>query len=151
MQTFLPTQCLNLDFTPIGKILDRKRLNKQITEAKQIHNILIKQAPLTKNNKVAWENHPAVLMWKTSEDLLAKYHNDLFDVWESIGGKNIKRVKIPYANSYACQIPFWFYDERIYSSHRSALLFKDLEYYEKFGWIEKAELNYYWPVQKNAS
>lgn len=49
MQTFLPVP----DFLETAKILDNKRLNKQIVEAYQIFS-----------GRVPTKNHPACLMWE---------------------------------------------------------------------------------------
>ncbi len=55
MQTFLPSA------NPVtsARLLDSKRLNKQILECYQILNVLS-----GKSKGGGWRNHPAVLMWK---------------------------------------------------------------------------------------
>jgi hypothetical protein len=58
MQTFLPSQ----DFMQSAKLLDSKRLNKQILEGYQILNVLS-----GRSKTGGWKNHPAVLMWRGFE------------------------------------------------------------------------------------
>lgn len=41
--------------------------------------------------------------------------------------------------------PEWYGDDRLHSSHRAALLAKDLPFYSKFGWNEQPALSYFWP------
>ena len=57
--------------------------------------------------------------------------------------------------------PYWVDDERVLSSHRAALLYKDFKWYSKFGWNEKpatptkinkdgsVSLPYFWPDKEN--
>jgi len=52
-------------------------------------------------------------------------------------------------------MPVGFGDERLHSSHRAALLYKNPEWYGRFGWSEhpavpdsKGRLPYYWPTTK---
>jgi len=113
-------------------------------EARQILNILIGTAKPGKNGRIAWENHPAVKMWRGYENCLAYYMNTMISVWEERGYKNnmgkekvcILRIKFPW----------WLGDEEFHASHRANLLRKDYEYYSKFGWTEDTETAYFWPV-----
>jgi hypothetical protein len=50
-------------------------------------------------------------------------------------------------------LPPWFGDERLHSSHRAALLFKNPGWYGKLEWVEKADnpddngkLHYWYPT-----
>jgi hypothetical protein len=58
----------------------------------------------------------------------------------------------PYMNVKG-PLPPWFGNERLHSSHRAALLYKNPEWYGRFGWKEKpavpdakGRLPYYWPI-----
>ena len=42
--------------------------------------------------------------------------------------------------------PFWWGDDRLHASHRSALLRKNPSHYARFGWSEPPDLPYFWPV-----
>lgn len=62
MQTFLPYA----SFSESAKVLDDKRLNKQIVEAYQI----LKAITLP---DYGWQNHPVVNMWRENELALLSY------------------------------------------------------------------------------
>jgi len=42
--------------------------------------------------------------------------------------------------------PKWFGKKEFHDSHKSNLLRKDKEFYSKFGWKEKDNLDYVWPT-----
>jgi len=69
MQTFLPYPNLYESV----KCLDDKRLGKQRVEAMQMYNCLVEGS--------RWENHPAVVMWRGYEHILATYHNICIEEW----------------------------------------------------------------------
>ena len=52
--------------------LDRRRLNKQLLEAKEIYDGLI--------SGTSWGRHPAAKMWSSYTELLAHYHNICRDI-----------------------------------------------------------------------
>ena len=88
-------------------------------------------------------NHPATKMWKGYEPALRMYMRAVILEWISRGYKN--NMEIPEPESY--ELPPWWGDERVHSSHRRALLDKDIVYYyENHKWEDYPELNYYWPV-----
>lgn len=137
MQTFLPVA----DFKECARILDKKRVWKQVIEAKMILDTI-------KTGRKAWANHPVTRMWRGYEGLLASYYNIFLD--ECIRNRGIKVKKLDYFPLYSLDIstfaiPIWEQDERLYSSHRSNLLRKDPVYYGKFGWIEDDKQSYFWP------
>lgn len=138
MQTFLPYS----DFKECAKVIDYKRLGKQRVEAMQIMKSL---QGVYKSG--AWSKHPAVLMWSGYEKALAIYYNCILTEWIDRGYNNNMCFMIMDENSKIIY-PKWLGDERLHSSHRSALLHKDIGYYNKFGWKEIPELNYFWPSKK---
>ena len=142
-----------------AKVLDNRRLNKQITETLQIHNTLA-------GKSAGWRNHPAVLMWRGFEQSLLYYGLVMYAEWQRRhaaglrGGKmhhksgdDIARLLGPHMPMY---IPGWLSIERLHVSHRQALLFKDESHYRKF-WPklaaaipgEDGRLPYWWPVIKS--
>jgi len=135
MQTFLPYS----DFKKSAKCLDYRRLGKQRVEAYQILNTL------TINPKSRWRNHPAVKMWRGYEDALRLYINCMIFEWKSRGYKNNMKI---YDVDNNISFPTWFGDEKFHKSHRSNLLRKYPEWYEKFGWVEPNDLPYFWPSEK---
>lgn len=49
------------------------------------------------------------------------------------------------------EVPYWFGWNEYHISHRSALLFKNNDWYKQFGWVENAELKYIWPIKKDTA
>lgn len=116
MQTFLPSR----DFRECSEILDNKRLNKQIIEVYQILDAILLPGAR------GWVNHPAVLMWKHHAYQLCHYGTVLGDEWAKRGGKNvlIEELKQRLDSLPDDGLPSWFDDDRIFASHRAALLYK---------------------------
>ena len=133
MQTFLPSINPNI----AAKILDNKRLNKQILECYQILNVL---SGKSKGN--AWKNHPAVLMWEDYEQGLWKYVQAMIKEAKARGIKtdkneqNLNNLKDQCWNDWGSSQPsFWEDNEkvmRIITTHKANLYKKDPEYYYDF-------------------
>ncbi len=153
MQTFLAFP----SYKKSAKALDYRRLGKQRVEAWQILNILL-QLRKNPNKKIAWMNHPAVKMWENKEYALCKYGIKICEEWAIARGykdtmlsrfnKILLKLTLSYAAGYKISItnPKWFNNKNFFKSHRAALLAKDFEFYKKFNWKEKPEINYIWPV-----
>jgi len=163
LQTFLPS---TKGVSENAKLLDNKRLNKQALEAWQILMVLTELDPegFTRKPK-GWANHPAVKMWRGHEYALAIYAIAMVEEWKSrgynstIGDKVVNTLtaavikgSVDLAKS---DFPEWMEDpeqfEAIASTHRTALLAKDYEWYSQFGWPEDtgspiSEYEYIWPV-----
>ncbi len=120
------------------KTLDSRRLGKQRVEAFQILNIL-----LDRTEKKGWRNHPAVLMWTGYENALKLYFNKAVKLWVSRGYKN--NMKFEIINGKII-LPKWIGNKKFHASHRSNLLRKDEKFYSRFGWKEKDDLEYVWPL-----
>ena len=139
MQTFLPVS----DFITTAKILDKKRLFKQLVESRQILATL--GVELYKKNgermKATHIHHPIHRMWRDFEDSLKKYHNCILT--ECIF-RGIKTTIEYIPCSYSCDYPRWFGYTEFHASHRSNLLRKNPEYYGQFGWTEPDNLDYIW-------
>jgi hypothetical protein len=139
MQTFLPLA----SFEKSLACLDYKRLGKQRVEAMQILKVLRGEAKPTKTGRIAWSNHPAVLMWKDYEEALALYMNTAIRLWVARGYKNnMSLAKIVER----IEIPPWFGCKHFHASHRANLLRKDYEFYSRYGWSENPETPYFWPI-----
>ena len=137
MQTFLPYP----DFQKCAKVIDNKRLWKQILEANQLIQII-------KNKKIKsyWRGKSTYRMWEDDSHALRYYRDCFVKEWLK------RRLKIPpkIIIDDMCYMPDWMIKEnkqidKICSSHRAALLKKNFEHYSQFGWKEKPEINYYWP------
>jgi hypothetical protein len=133
VQTFLPSK----DFGISAKLLDSKRLNKQILECYQILKVL---SGFSESG--AWRNHPAVLMWKGSENILFTYAMAMIREADSRGIKtdknksNINLLRAVAGKTWGMGIPSWYKSpiilKRIVTTHRANLYLKDPEYYYDF-------------------
>ena len=145
MQTFFPTP----DFFETAKILDNKRLNKQIVEAYQILS-----------GRVPTKNHPACLMWEGYDNCLREYIAVLCAEYYMRFGKSHaireRIIEMGFDNHSLVGRPSWLGDGLFHFSQRINLLRKDFDYYHTkkfFGGISKDSLDcypkgYYWPVAK---
>lgn len=138
MQTFLPFE----NFVKTAKVLDRQRLGKQRVEASQILNVL-------SGKTKAWQHHPAVLMWSGFEGCLKCYHDEIIKEWIARGYKNNMPLLATDEDKKSPR-PSWLGDEKFHSSHRQTLLFKNINWYSQFGWIETPKYEYFWPVIRNS-
>jgi hypothetical protein len=142
MQTFVPENTLNGSV----RVLDRQRLGKQRVETLQIMKAL---AGLSKG----WVNHPATRMWKGYEFSLLIYQNYTCNEWTRRGYKDTcwdKTLEV-FENHFPNEnvgLPHWWGDNRVHDSHKSALVFKDPVWYNRYYPDVVGEYNYYWPVPK---
>jgi len=162
MQTFIT----NSDFTRIAQCLDNRRLNKQALEAWQIMMVNLNLDPQN-NHRISkgWRNHPATLMWRGHEFALTGYIIEMVAEWQRRGFKSTIAEKALATYDYAYEhglikshlLPNWFTDDavikQLQSSHRTALLAKEYDYYKRFGWPEDTgtapdTYEYVWPTQK---
>lgn len=136
MQTFLT----HSDFNETAKMLDSKRLNKQLLEGRQIFNLL------TYRTGGAWSNHPATLMWKGYERMFYQYLCAIYNECNNRGIKTDKNwaaiqemynsISFQYNTSPNVLTPWWMTDAemllRIIQTHRANLYKKDPEYYYEY-------------------
>jgi len=153
MQTFLAYP----DFKLSLQILDVKRLGKQRLEALQILKMITPHYTIDETLKFfpskemrifkhGWKNHPAVLMWIGYENALALYYNISLEVWKDRGYKQTM-LQATICNGKDIIMPDWFGNDEFHASHRSNLLRKKKEFYNQYGWTEKDDLEYVWPVR----
>lgn len=146
MQTFLPYR----SFTKTASVLDYRRLGKQRVEAWQILNVLLKKGV---QDKVAWSNHPAVLMWENHEMALCIYGAEICKEWIRRGYKDTMLPRFSrlfeqlYYKDYNKKLPSWLGNIKFHKSHKSNLLRKDKEHYKKFKWNVSDNLEYVWPTK----
>ena len=153
MQTFIPDKA----FDNSAKILDNKRLNKQILEGYQILKVLNNPDP-----RAAWRNHPAAKMWEGHEQALFEYIMAMVKQAEFRGIKtdknkeNLFSLRLQTLSNWGNGLPKWYNNKeelkRITDSHKANLYRKDPEYYFDFAQY-KAEpccdtCQYYWPTHK---
>lgn len=153
MQTFLPSP------SPMtsARILDNKRLNKQILECYQILNVLSGKSPTG-----GWRNHPAVLMWKGYERGLWQYVQAMIREARERGIRtenneaNLNRLKEQCWDDWGQTPPSFWADTnklmRVITTHRASLFDKDPIHYVRFGYAKHSLYNqpccstckYYW-------
>lgn len=163
MNTFLPF----VDFVKSAAVLDDKRLYKQIVECKQILNTLsLKRGreahaqcrqdacPDTKRLKrIAWENHPAVLMWEGHDIELRGFQTCCIREWAirrwGINYTDWKDLNYPNADELQPSSITWLGDESFHRAMRSNLKRKDPQHYTPLFEPDLPDnLEYVWPVQK---
>jgi len=144
MQTFIT----DFSFFDTARTLDNKRLGKQRVEAMQILKILTGETKPGKNGKVAWENHPAVKMWRGYERELALYGAAICCTWIDRGFKDtlFDTFVLLLTKLKPVRRPDWINEEFI-NSHRAALLAKNPEWYSQFNWDVEPKIEYIWPVK----
>jgi len=158
MQTFLPSA------NPVtaARMLDSKRLNKQILECYQILNVLSGKSPTG-----GWRNHPAVLMWKGYERGLWTYVQAMIVEAKYRGIKtenneaNLNRLKDQCWNQWGNNRPSFWTDNnklmRVVTTHKASLFDKDPMYYSKFSYAKHSLYNqpccstckYYWVTHED--
>ena len=158
MQTFLP-HATNRDSLDA---LDNKRLNKQILECYQILNILTEQSQGT-----GWRNHPAVLMWKGSEEELFRYAFTAVEL-AKMRGINVEKNRANLTriarnapiHTLGDDLPIWLNNPTILklvnTTHKANLYRKDPIYYAEYAYAVYDKYNkpccdscqYYWPTHK---
>lgn len=108
MQTFMPADT----FHGCAMLLDKPRLNKQITECKQLINALTGES-------AGYANHPATLMWKDNVEALKHYGRVMLTEWRLRGGKGHDKTNFDSTGDYLK--PWWWGDESIIYTHQSRL------------------------------
>ena len=142
IQTFLPYR----SFEKSAQCLDVKRLGKQRVEVLQILNTLAGKSG-------AWQNHPAVLMWKGYESALIDYGVAVCNEWLDRGYKDTCLTKIEaYRKQFKrnTALPPWLGKRKFHQSHQSNLLRKDFVHYSKY-FAVSPDLPYVWPSKSEAA
>jgi Pyrimidine dimer DNA glycosylase len=142
MQTFLPYA----DFKQSAKVLDRQRLGKQRVEVYQLLNSITKLKAGEKYK--GWTNHPCRKMWHNHTNALVKYGVTICEEWISRGYKDTMKEKITgyYNNEEPVEYPKFVGNEAFHTSHRSKLIQKKPEHYEKLFPNTPNNLEYIWPI-----
>jgi hypothetical protein len=141
MQTFMPY----VTFATSANCLDNKRLNKQITECRQIMRALARKRL---GMKAGWQSHPAVLMWEGHLGSLQAYHNCCVRAWWDRGYNSHTMLAIH--GLHDDDLPSWVGDLRLHVSHQANLVRKDPDHYGPLFPYVDPSLPYYWPTQGEA-
>lgn len=119
--------------------LDKRRLNKQIIECRQILDAL--------NGAKAWSNHPCVLQYRGYEKWLRNYLRVLHN-WH-IGG-----VPHHFYNDMANKSRPPFHTQEYFDQMKRRLYTKDPVHYAQWAYLGTSEENWYfvdgeWRIYKN--
>lgn len=153
-------------FDETAKVLDRSRLHKQTLEAWQCLLTITRLNPVGEHrDPKGWSSHPVVKMWRGYETAFVSYMLATYDEWISRGYKSTMKPKILATYERALELdrispdyvlPSWMQDTeyfaRLCSTHRTALLCKNYDWYSQFQWPEDrgqrpAAYEYLWPHQ----
>ena len=110
-----------------ARVLDKRRLNKQIIECHQILDAL--------NGAKAWSNHPVVLQYRGYEDwlklytkVLEEYCNSNYSVAEAID---------------SVMVPPPFHNEEFFNQMKRRLYTKDNNHYRQYAHLGESQENWY--------
>jgi hypothetical protein len=159
MITFLPYA----NFAQTARCLDWQRLGKQRVEARQVLFAItqpddrLRKAGFSKRGKPLisynddtakpeWRRHPAALMWRGYASALAQYGDFIIMEWVYRGYNNNMSLS-GFLDVESIDYPPWLGDEKLHNSHKAALLFKNPEFYQRFGWDVQPAQGYYWPTR----
>jgi hypothetical protein len=148
VQTFLPYA----DFERSARALDPRRLGKQRVECIQVVRGLTVAG-------YGWRHHPAVKMWRGSEEALGRYGLTCCAVWvrlgfgdtcavtiaEDLARAGITTIRTQAELAAAGALPSWLGDEDFHRSHRSSLRRKDPDFYGARFPDVPDDLPYVWP------
>lgn len=123
--------------------LDKKRLNKQLIECKQILNVY-------NCTKQAWKNHPIVKSYRPYEKWLQIYTYMLEDF---LSEKSDLLMLMCY-NKWLQDNKPPFHTQEYFDQMKRRLFTKDDKFYEQFSYLGKSEVNWYfvddeWRYYKN--
>jgi len=163
MQSFLVSTD---SFERTASALDNKRLHKQTLEAWQCLLTITRLDPDGNNrDPKGWSNHPVVKMWRGYETAFVSYTVATYVEWRRRGYKSTMLPKVLGTYDLALKLgrissdlvlPPWMTDtdyfSRLCSTHRTALLCKNYDWYKQFNWPEDtgtapAAYEYLWPHQ----
>lgn len=118
-----------------AQILDKRRLNKQIIECRQILDAL--------NGKKAWSNHPCTLQYKEHTNWLNLY------LW-CLECYTNGRVEDAQGHSDVAELARPnFHTEEFFNQMKRRLYTKDPVHYAQWAGLGKSEENWYWSPCEN--
>lgn len=135
-----------------AQILDKKRLNRQIQEAKVILDAL--------NGTKAWSNHPCVLQYRGHEAWLMSYRDCLRYYYKATYAKNtVYGCAVDFddcvlSNRYCNLITPSFHTKAYFDQMKRRLYAKDPVHYAQWAHLGESEDNWYfvdgeWRIYRN--
>jgi len=115
MQTFLPSY----NFYVCAQTLDRKRLFKQVVEARQLLDILV--SPDTSNATAGQRNHPALNYWREQVPYLHFYLKILAGIYNARFGQTPLTTREAAITCREVWPERFYHPDFVYLSHKVAL------------------------------
>lgn len=119
-----------------AQALDKKRLNKQIVECKQILNAI-------EGKTKAWANHPCTKQYKEHIEWLIAYTHCL----KSYFNNDIHKARI--WNLYAMNLTPKFHTIDYLEQMKRRLYTKDNNHYNRWWFLGESQENWYWSTEEN--
>lgn len=113
-----------------AKCLDKKRLNKQIIECRQILKAINRETK-------AWVNHPCTIQYRTHKEWLIAYMHCL----EAFYNKDIHKARI--WNLYALDNTPNFHTQGYFENMKRRLYTKNPEHYIQWSHLGNSDENWY--------
>ena len=118
-----------------AKVLDKKRLNKQIIECRQILKAILGESK-------AWANHPCTIQYRDNVNWLIAYTHCL----ESFFNNDIHKARI--WNLYAMDNKPIFHTQEYFDNMKKRLYTKNHEHYKQWENLGESYENWYWVDNK---
>lgn len=132
-----------------AQALDKKRLNKQIVECRQILNAI-------EGKTKAWANHPAAIQYQEHEDWLFRYLMCLENYYWAVYKKDVPELTKPDLMEHAIK---WselaselrpaFHIEEFFTQMKRRLYTKDNNHYNRWRFLGESQENWYWSTKEN--
>lgn len=121
--------------------LDKKRLNKQIIETRQIIDAIC--------GKKAWANHPCTIQYKEYKDWLFYYLMTIENYYWYAYKKDVPNPNdfLKHANAWndrAITSTPKFHTKEYFNQMKRRLFEKDDEHYKQWSHLGKSDINWYW-------
>lgn len=127
MQVFIPFR----DPLSVAKVLDERRLRKQVLECNQILKAISGESKY-------WRNHPVVKMYSKSTYWLSLYRDCL--MYYLKGDLEMAMFCNHTSKSYC---PNFLYNQELLDQHKRRLFTKDPNHYKEFECLGLSEENWY--------
>ena len=125
-----------------AKILDKKRLNKQIIECQQILKAI-------NGETKAWANHPCTIQYKNNKVWLINYLNTLVHYRRYITLNDTFYFNAAYiCDCCASKLVPQFHTQAYFDNMKKRLYTKDHSHYKQFEYLGESYENWYWVDNK---
>ena len=124
-----------------AKVLDKKRLNKQVIECRQIINAIL-------GFSKSWANHPCTIQYREHVEWLICYECCLREYIEYMNGNTRYLTTIEKLNEVCEKCTPNFHTQEYFDNMKRRLYTKDNEHYKQFAHLGESYDNWYWVDDK---